>query len=80
MPSLPVDGGLGRRDGAGHRLLGRLVGARPCTAVAPQGREHLVGDPALEGLGLGLAGTHDEFVEAGLGDGSNLLVAARGVD
>ena len=43
-------------------------------------RNHLVRDPALEGLGLGLAGAEDERVEAGFVDNYHFLFAARGAN
>ena len=58
-----------------HRLLTGDVAARLADA-----RDDLVGNPALEGFGLGLAAAQDERVQAGFADDRHLLFATKGAD
>lgn len=54
-----------------HRLLTGNIAAGLSDA-----RDHLVGNPALEGFGFGLSATQDERVQAGFVDNCSHLRAA----
>lgn len=71
-PLLALHGALGQEKGARHGLLGRLVAGDHVAAVAPQGREHLVRDPALEDVSLGLSRPENQRVKASFRDNERL--------
>jgi len=64
-----------------HRgVRGAAVPVRHVPPGPPNGRDHLVHQPALEGARLRLPGAQHERVQPGLVDDGDLLVTARGVD